>query len=525
MKFTSIQAFGLLIIANLLGGTSSTLAMPHFGGGGSMPHFNPPPHVNPPPHINPPPHVNPPPHINPPPHVNPPPHINPPHVNPPSHVNPPVVHNPPGQPSGPHNPPVAHNPPAPPASAPHHVEPLPRGGEVRHYADGSRTVVHQDGSQVVHSGGRTTSFDSAGKPTSEAYGGTKINYHADGSRTVQRGNQTFNEKIVIRNNQSIVVRNYSYHSSLINGNLSFNRSYGSFGCQYWHSPLRFYESSLVFGAFEFALFGGGYGNPYNPIWGYNYWNNNPWPSYGWYHHYSGWYWRPYGYWARNYYRPSYALVDWIIASNLEVAWESRLEAAREAARQANADRVSAAESEEEAQQIRAQVDAEAAQAAQAASDSARAAAETAQAAADVSNQASGSTAVNQEVQDQLASQVEQVTQDRQNSTPMNTGFEAALKDDRYVFLVSSNSGKTYDNGSNGSCILEVGDMIQREQMIGNSGLVSLKVKVSQLDSCKAGSTITMTVEDLSEIYNAFHENLDTGAKQLADKNQSSSPLM
>ena len=402
-----------------------------------------------------------------------------------------------------------------------HSHSLPRGGEVHHHEDGSRTYVHADGSQkVIGHNGRVTYLDHQGRVTAEVHGGTRITHFNDGSRSVVSGNQSYRESFRIVNNQQMMMRNYSYGTHLLNypHSLLFEGRFGRFGCGYWRGPLWFYSTGLALGGLNYGFFGAGWGSPYQPIWGYNYWNAYPWGSYGWYQYYSGWYWRPYGYWAASY-RPSYALVDWILALNLEYAWSERIAAAREAARQDNENRAAEAESEVEAAFILSQADAEMNQAATNAETDGRAASDAAQAAANAAGNASQATQVDRVTQDQLASQVEQVARERQDATPINTAFENALRDDKHLYLVNASSDKQYDQGNGSVCGLQIGDILQRDQLMGDSGLVSLRVKVSQPGSCPSGGTITMTTEDLANIYNSFQQQMDLGAQQLANKNQ------
>ena len=201
------------------------------------------------------------------------------------------------------------------------------------------------------------------------------------------------------------------------------------------------------------------------------------------------------------------------ARTYAAAWEQRLEAAREAARQQYEDRILEAENEAEIAALRAQQDAAVAQAA--AEEARRAEAEAQAAAA----QASGVTSVGDDDQDQLADQVQQVADDRSNQTPVNTAFERAIQSDNYLYLVSSSPEGTFDGGDAGPCKLHAGDILRKDTMIPDTGIVTLKVKVSQPSSCRAGTLVTMTVAQLEAIYNAFQESMDDAGQELANANQ------
>ena len=383
-------------------------------------------------------------------------------------------------------------------------------GAVRHSThlpDGTQKIEHNDG--------HISYTDHNGNVTKSVFGGTRITYNSNGSQTINSGNRVFNQSISVHNNMTVMQRNYNVHSSFLGHNLVYSSHYEGRYCSYWHSPVLFYSTALTLGALNYGFFGPSYGYSYQPLWGYNYWNNYSWSGYNgysWYNHYSSFYWRPYGYWQPHY-RPSYALVDWLFSSTLDYAWEERMEAARELARQRNEDLALQAESDEEAEEIRARIDEEVEAAVQVAIEDAK---------ASIEDNASDTPLIDQDTQTQFANQVEQIASDRQNNVTIDAAFENALKDLKHLFLVQTNSDKQYDDGANGQCKLSAGDILQQDSSFTSdpsTGLLGLRVKVGHPDSCRAGSTIIMTAEDLAAIYNALHEQMDVGAKQLADANQ------
>ena len=390
---------------------------------------------------------------------------------------------------------------------------LPNGGAIRNFNDGSKQIVAKTGAVIDRApNGHTTYTNPQGRVTQEVFGATRATYHDDGSRTVVMGHRQFNERLEDHDNRQVLIRDYKFRSSVVNRDFEFRRQYHSDECHEWREPMWFYATDLALGTLNYEFFGPRWNNPYRQTWGWDDWNSRQWNGYGWYQYYSTSYWKPWGYRHHDYYRPSYAIVDYVLAETYELAWEARLEAAREAAREEYEERIAAAENDAETAALQAQADAAAAQAAAAEAQAAQAEAQAA------ANAASGATAVSDEDQAQLANQVEQVSNDRTNQTPVNTAFETALGNDAFLFLVSSQPEGTFDNGE-GACILHIGDVLQKDSMVEGSGLVSMKVKVAQPSSCRAGTIVTMTVPQLQSIYDAFQEQMDTGAQQLADGNQ------
>ena len=109
--------------------------------------------------------------------------------------------------------------------------------------------------------------------------------------------------------------------------------------------------------------------------------------------------------------------------------------------------------------------------------------------------------------------------DRETQTPVATAFETALANDGYLYIVSKQLDQSFDAGDGVSCQLQIGDILQKDTLIAETGLVTLKVKVSQPGDCKAGTLVTLTVQQLQEIYDDFQQSMDTGAQSLASDNQ------
>jgi hypothetical protein len=385
---------------------------------------------------------------------------------------------------------------------------------VRLHQDGSKSFVRQDGSQKIkHRDGHIAYTDDSGRVNKVVFGGTKISYNTNGSKTISSGNTIINQNISIHNDVTVMQKNYTVHNTFLHHDLVYNHHYEQRHCTSWRSPILFYATELALGVLDYSFFGPHYHHYYRPIWGYSQWNDYSWSDDSWYNYYSSFYWKPYGYWVSDY-RPSYSLVDWIFSSTFEYAWQERLEARREAARQENEDRALQAESDEEAARIRALIEEEVQYAVQQALDEAKASIPQ--------TDDTSAPLIDQETQDQFASQIEQISVDRNNNVSIDVGFDNALADTKHLFLVQSNTDKSYDDGNNGQCKLSAGDILQQDSSFdraSNEGLIGLRVKVAHSESCSAGSTIIMTAEDLALIYNALHEQMDVGAKQLAEANQ------
>ncbi len=190
------------------------------------------------------------------------------------------------------------------------------------------------------------------------------------------------------------------------------------------------------------------------------WFNDPW------YPYYGYYFTPY---------PAYAsaslwLTDFILAENLRLAYEAQQQnlAARETAATTGTVQLSPEVKQLISEEVRQQLAAEQAAAAQPAPGGAEAA----------------------------------------NVTP------PALDPARRVFIVASTMDVTTDDGQ--ECSLTPGDIILRTgDKVVDGTRVEVSVQSSKQGDCQAGSNTTMEVADLQEMQNRFREQLDTGLKQLA----------
>ena len=395
-----------------------------------------------------------------------------------------------------------------------------RNGTIeRQFGDGSRHLIHDRGVKEIRRDGSVRYTDSQGQLRESVRRGVRTTFHEDGSRTIKMGRGQFRERVELRNDRHFLVRNFQGRNSVLGRDYQRNYQYSVGRSPHWNKTLWFYEPGLSLGRLNYGFLSSNYSRHYNPIWSYEYWNNRSWKHYGWWQHYSSFYWKPWGYRHHGYYRPSFAVVDYILARTAEEAWGCRLAERREAVRQQYEDQmmdadpqdVPALEQEQEQAMQQAEQD-EIQQAQQEANDQASGAPTD-------PNGESGQTAVSEDDQSQFASQVEQIAKDRQEQTPVSTAFENALQNDKFLYLVNAKPEGTYDSGDGNTCELQPGNILIKDSLIPETGIVTLKVKVGVPRSCKAGTLVTMTIPQLQGIFNAFQGSMDDGAQELADKNQ------
>jgi hypothetical protein len=122
--------------------------------------------------------------------------------------------------------------------------------------------------------------------------------------------------------------------------------------------------------------------------------------------------------------------------------------------------------------------------------------------------------ITEEVKQELAAEQQQASAGQQaaaggDETPK------ALDPSFTVFIVSSNLDITDDNGQ--ECELTPGDVITRtSDTPGSDNKVSVQVNSSKKEDCAGGTNGQVDVSDLQEMYNHFHELMDSGLKSLAE---------
>src|SRR6266852_426148 len=350
--------------------------------------------------------------------------------------------------------------------------------------------------------GREVKFGGAGKPTfiRDEKRGITIDHgqhgerrivteHRDAhnrleSRVVTAGpNHGFVERRFERGGHEYVRRTYVYEGRT---NVTVYRTYYYNNVAYYHYVPAYYYAPRYYG-----------------------WAYNPWPApvyYTW-----GWYgdpwFRPYGYYFAPY--PVYPsadfwLTDYLIAENLRAAYEAQASSDANAAA-ANADEAAA---------------------------NANAAAANADAAAALGRSQAGAVTLTPEVKQMIAEEVKaQLAAEQaaaaQNATASgtpassqaqpagNTGqVPPALDPNLRVFIVTT----SLDVTANGQpCSLSAGDVLRRTDNVPDSdSTVGVMVLSSKKSDCGMDSSPRVQVADLQEMHNRFREQLDNGLKTLAD---------
>jgi hypothetical protein len=321
------------------------------------------------------------------------------------------------------------------------------GMQINHGMNGSRTIVS------THNGARVVTTGRHSGYVQRAY--------------VTRGSRTYVSRTVVVNHVTYtsVYRSYSY---------------GGYCCYYGYHPA-YYYAPVYYG-----------------------WAYNPWPApvyYGWGWGGSPWYGYYGGYFAPYPVYPSAAfwLTDYLISANLQAAYEARA-AARAAA--ANGDNGEGNGGGDQQQSQPSGND-------NSASNS-----------GPVTLTPEVKEAIAEEVKAQLAAQqaeAQQASSGSQQNTATTTSQEvpAALDPARHTFIVVSDLTVS----SNGQeCQLTAGDVIKRtSDTPDDDRKVTATVSASKKSDCATGQEIAIGVDDLQEMHNKFEEQLDNGMKDLSSK--------
>jgi hypothetical protein len=356
------------------------------------------------------------------------------------------------------------------------------GGTAR---TGSRAAP---GRQVSLKGGGTASIRPNGQIRSINRNGMHIEHGLNGSRRIE---STHNgARIVTTGRHSGYVqrayvtrggRSYVSRTTVINGRAytGVYRSYSYHGycCYYGYHPAFYYGA-------------GYYGWAYNPWaapvyygWG---WGGAPW--YGFY----GAYFAPYPVYPS----AAFWLTDYLIAANLQAAYQAR--AAASAAANGGGDNASDAATQPQAD-----------------------------AGADASASNSGSATLSPEVKEAIAEEVKaQLAAEQAAAKPASSGgpdqaaqaseeVPPALDPARRTFVVDSDLAVV---GDGQECQLTTGDVITRiSDTPDDDRKVTVSVAASKKTDCAAGKQVSVAVDDLEEMHNHFQEQLDNGMKDLASK--------
>jgi len=327
-------------------------------------------------------------------------------------------------------------------------------------------------------------------------GGRKVVSERNGARVVTTGKRGgyVQRPYVVRNGHTYVQRTYVVNNVTYTG--VYRSYYYGGGYYYGYYPPYYYQPAY-------------YGWAYNPWpapayyqWGYY---NDPW--YGNYNYY----YRPYP----AYPTASWWLTDYMMSENLRAAYEAQLVGAAGAPHTApdSADTVASLWSTDfliAASLTAAYGGQPYALAAAAKSPSSGGKGDAAQA------------QLSPEVKQAIADEVKRILAAEQAAAKPQQGASGgdqtppALDPDRVTFVVSSDLDVTIDEGE--ECALTSGDVLTRLTNTPDEDKnVSLKVAASKKTDCAVGKQIAVSVDNLQEMYNHFHEQVDSGLKTLAAK--------
>jgi hypothetical protein len=347
--------------------------------------------------------------------------------------------------------------------APGRTVSLRGGGSASFRPNGQVRVIHRDGMRIQHSlrGGRTIVTERRD---------VRIVTRGGGRGYVQR-------TYVTRGRQSFYSRTYYNHGvyrvGVYRGYYYNRRHYYGYYPAYWYHPV-FYSWAY---------------RPWGPpvYWGVGIggWGWGPW--YGYY----GGYFAPYSVYPS----AAFWLTDYVIAANLQAAYESRAEANAEAAGYDRGYR-----------------------------DGANQAASNGQ----VTLTPEVKQAIAEEIRAQLAEEQQQSSGGQGSSydgqardgraqafEPADGEMPPALDPARRTFVVASDL-TVVSNGQ--ECDLTAGDVITRLADTPDADQrVNASVQASKKGDCGAGQQVAVSVEDLQDMRNHFQEQLDSGMKDLAEK--------
>ncbi|MGB7282348.1 MAG: hypothetical protein WBE13_08820 [Candidatus Acidiferrum sp.] len=322
-------------------------------------------------------------------------------------------------------------------------------------------------------------FNSRGRVTSIHAHGMTINHGAHGERRFETRTRDGGRLVGFGHG-----RGYAEHGYMRGGRPYMRRTYFYGGRRYAYAYRGAYWHGVAYYGYVPPYYYGRafYGWAYNPwaapiAWGWG-WGAAPW--YGFY----GGYFAP----APVYAAPSLWLADYLLAANLQAAYEAR------AAADANA------------------------QAAAAGAGAANSAPADQSASASGGGQVTLTPEVKQAIADEVKAQIAAEQQEAANPTPAPTTstdqVPAALDPAHRTFVVSAVLNPAMADGT--ECSLTPGDVLTRIQDTPDANQnVTVLVSSSQKGDCASGSQVPVAVQDLQDMQNDFRAKIDEGLNQMA----------
>ena len=137
-------------------------------------------------------------------------------------------------------------------------------------------------------------------------------------------------------------------------------------------------------------------------------------------------------------------------------------------------------------------------------------------------QAEANTPLTPEIKNQIAVEVKQEIADDKAASAApeqetsNDEMASVLSHPNYIFVVASNLDVTTSDEQN--CGLRPGDTLQLTSPAGsNATAVELRVASSKRQDCPAGVMVSVSVQDLQEMLNSFHAQVESGLETLQAK--------
>jgi hypothetical protein len=272
-----------------------------------------------------------------------------------------------------------------------------------------------------------------------------------------RAGRNFDQKVVVRGDQTFVERRYSghggtpRHGSARHGSARHEHSYE--GSRYYHRRayghhhydcyVRHWTYNPWFWGFFFA--------PFAAPWHYTWvWVGTPWYA-SW-----GWYYQPYPV----YQAPSYWVTDYVISRSLEEEYDRGYAAGQQAA---------------------------------------------------AGQPTPVGAPISEPLKEELRQQVDQTAKAYQAEQAM--ALEQALQKPGYLFVVDTTLSVTNVDGT--VCALSGGDIIKPAAAVDPTVPVAqMRVVTSKGDECPAGSTVAVSLTDLQEMLNSFGQKVDDGMNEL-----------
>ncbi|MGC1415434.1 MAG: hypothetical protein WA817_09145 [Candidatus Acidiferrum sp.] len=358
-------------------------------------------------------------------------------------------------------------------------------------ASGGRNVTHADGSthsfnnhgartSVTTRNGASGHFDSRGHVTSIHAHGMTINHGAHGERRFETRGRDGGRLVGYGHG-----RGYAEHGYMRGGRPYMRRTYYYGGRRYAYA----YRGAYWHGVAYYGYVPPYYYGPHFYAWAYNPWAAPIAWSWGWggapWYGYYGAYFVP----APVYATPSLWLADYLIAANLQAAYEAH------AAADANAAAAAAAAPPPDSGQ----------------SDQPAEAANNAPVAL--------SPEVKQAIADEVKAQVEAELKESGNPNPPPASAStdqvpAALDPAHRTFVVSTVLNPALPDGT--ECSLSPGDVLTRIQDAPDANQnVNVLVSSSQKGDCASGAQVPVAVQDLQDMQNDFRAKIDEGLSQMA----------